>query len=72
MIWTYLEPCPSPQERTQVMKIRPSLIETASVTGFFVLGFLLRTWALDREAVEHFDEGVYASVLWHDGAFQAP
>ena len=54
------------------MKIRPSLIDTASVTGFFVLGFLLRTWALDREAVEHFDEGVYASVLWHDGAFQAP
>ena len=54
------------------MKIRPSLIETISVTGFFVLGFLLRSWSLDREAVEHFDEGIYASVLWHDGAFQAP
>jgi len=54
------------------MKIRPSLIESAAIAGFFVLGLMLRTWHLDREAVEHFDEGIYASVLWHDGAFNAP
>ena len=41
-------------------------IEIALVAGFFVLGLLLRCWHLDLESVEHFDEGVYASVLWHD------
>ena len=48
------------------MKCRPLLMESVFVTGFAVLGLLLRTWHLNHEAVEHFDEGVYASVLWHD------
>jgi hypothetical protein len=51
------------------MKVRPMLIETLAVAGFFALGVFLRTWHLEREAVEHFDEGVYASVLWYDGSF---
>lgn len=46
--------------------------EVAIVVGFFVLGLLLRCWHLDREAVEHFDEGVYSSVLWHDGLTGTP
>lgn len=33
---------------------------------FFMSAFL-RWWHLDREAVDHFDEGVYSSVLWYDG-----
>lgn len=33
---------------------------------FFMSGFL-RWWHLDREAVDHFDEGVYSSVLWYEG-----
>ncbi len=52
------------------MKIRPTIIESVAVAGFFVLGLLLRVWHLDREAVEHFDEGIYSSVLWYDGAFE--
>ncbi len=54
------------------MKVRPSLIESSAIVGFFVLGVTLRVWHLDLEAVEHFDEGIYASVLWHDGTFNAP
>ena len=46
--------------------------EIALVSGFFVLGLLLRCWHLDRESVEHFDEGIYASVLWHDGMAGSP
>lgn len=54
------------------MRVRPSLIETVAIAGFLALGVFLRTWHLDREAVEHFDEGIYASVLWHDGILNAP
>lgn len=54
------------------MKFRPSLIESAAVAVFFLIGMLVRLQGLDREAVEHFDEGIYASVLWHDGAFGTP
>jgi len=54
------------------MKVRPLLIESLVVAGFFALGVFLRTWHLDREAVEHFDEGIYASVLWHDATFGSP
>lgn len=35
-------------------------------------GLLLRAIALDRQAVEHFDEGIYASVLWHDAIHGGP
>ncbi len=54
------------------MKLRPTLIESAAVVGFFILGVSLRTALLEREAVEHFDEGIYASVLWYDGQFREP
>ncbi len=54
------------------MKSRALLLESVFVTGFAVLGLLLRIWHLDREAVEHFDEGIYASVLWHDAALGTP
>lgn len=30
-------------------------------------GCVLRCWRLDLECVEHFDEGVYSSVLWFGG-----
>lgn len=48
------------------------LIESTAVAGFFILGMSLRIAQLDLEAVEHFDEGIYASVLWYDGQFHAP
>lgn len=52
---------------------QPSLkTEIALVASFFVLGLLLRCWHLDRESVEHFDEGIYASVLWYDGMSGIP
>ena len=37
-----------------------------------VTGLVLRCWRLDVETVEHFDEGVYSSVLWYDGAAGQP
>lgn len=48
------------------------LIESTAVAGFFILGMWLRISHLEREAVEHFDEGIYASVLWYDGQFDSP
>ena len=54
------------------MKLRSMLIESTAVAGFFILGMSLRIAQLDLEAVEQFDEGVYASVLWYDGQFHAP
>lgn len=32
-----------------------------------VIGVVLRLWAFSRSAVEHFDEGVYASNIYFDG-----
>lgn len=55
-----------------VMKIRSSIIEACSIAVFFLLGAWLRIEHLEREAVEHFDEGIYASVLWYDDAFHSP
>ena len=54
------------------MSLRPTFIESAAIVGFFILGVLLRTAHLEREAVEHFDEGIYASTLWYDGQFNEP
>lgn len=54
------------------MKRTSMLIESTAVAGFFLLGLWLRMAHLEREAVEHFDEGIYASVLWYDGEFNAP
>lgn len=57
---------------SRYMKLRPMLIESTAVAGFFILGVFLRIAHLEREAVEHFDEGIYASVLWYDGKFNEP
>ena len=54
------------------MNLRSMLIECTAVAGFFILGLSLRITHLEREAVEHFDEGIYASVLWYDGQFDRP
>ena len=54
------------------MKLRSMLIESTAVVGFFLLGMSMRISHLEREAVEHFDEGIYASVLWYDGQFNEP
>jgi len=54
------------------MKLRSMLIEYPAVVGFFILGVSLRIAHLEHEAVEHFDEGIYASVLWYDGQFNEP
>ena len=54
------------------MKLRSMLIEYPVVVGFFILGMSLRIAHLEHEAVEHFDEGIYASVLWYDGQFNKP
>ncbi|MFN8706128.1 MAG: ArnT family glycosyltransferase [Planctomyces sp.] len=40
--------------------------------GILLLGTILRLVFLNRSAVEHFDEGVYASVLWHDQITGSP
>src|SRR6187401_3144666 len=38
--------------------------ELVLVAIVFAIGFALRLWALSRSAVEHFDEGVYASNIF--------
>lgn len=40
--------------------------------GFTLLGLYLRIAHLSRDAVEHFDEGIYSSVLWYDFQFGIP
>ena len=51
------------------MASRNSLAEPAIIFALFVLGLAMRIVAMDRAAVEHFDEGVYASDLWYPGMF---
>ena len=51
------------------MKLRPRPIEFLAITGFVLLGAFLRFINLNHEAVEHFDEGIYASPLWYDAQF---
>ena len=54
------------------MKLRPRPIEFLAITGFVLLGAFLRFTNLNHEAVEHFDEGIYASPLWYDAQFGEP
>jgi dolichyl-phosphate-mannose-protein mannosyltransferase len=54
------------------MNRSPLIIESIALMAFFTAGLLLRTSALEREAVEHFDEGIYASPLWYDMQFGEP
>ncbi len=54
------------------MKLSLSLPESVALLSFLVVGGMLRMLLLDLEAVEHFDEGIYASPLWYDGQFGEP
>ena len=54
------------------MKLQPRPIEFLAITGFVLLGAFLRFADLSHEAVEHFDEGIYASPLWYDTQFETP
>ncbi len=54
------------------MQLRPRLIELLAITGFVLCGAILRFANLSSEAVEHFDEGIYASPLWYDAQFGEP
>ena len=51
---------------------RSNQSELAIVCALFLLGVALRNAAPERMEVEHFDEGVYASVLWHDAVVGSP
>ncbi|MFM7059216.1 MAG: ArnT family glycosyltransferase [Planctomycetota bacterium] len=51
------------------MRIQTRQIEALGVATLLCLGALLRLWCLNFEAVEHFDEGIYGSVLWYDAQF---
>ncbi|MFN9718192.1 MAG: ArnT family glycosyltransferase [Planctomycetota bacterium] len=51
------------------MTHRPAKAEWIVVGAFLTIGTILRCWHLDRECVEHFDEGVYSSILWYDGVY---
>lgn len=51
------------------MTTRCSKQELGLVTFALVMGMWLRFAHSDRLAVEHFDEGVYASGLWYDEIF---
>ena len=54
------------------MTSRNSLAEPAIIIALFMLGLAMRVIAIDRSAVEHFDEGIYASALWFDSTFGQP
>ncbi len=50
-----------------------SRVELALLAGILLLAVMLRFGALSRVAVEHFDEGVYASnLLFPDSGFEYP
>jgi len=63
---------PRQSQRSSSMKLRPRPIEFLAITGFVLLGAILRFTNLNLEAVEHFDEGIYASPLWYDTQFGEP
>jgi len=50
------------------MNFKPTKQELVLVLMAVVLGTVLRMAHSERLAVEHFDEGVYSSVLWYDDA----
>ncbi|MEZ6063181.1 MAG: glycosyltransferase family 39 protein [Planctomycetaceae bacterium] len=54
------------------MKQSLSRQEVVLVLLAAALGLLLRCVATDRMAIEHFDEGVYASSAWYDDATGEP
>lgn len=56
----------------QAMQRRTGQIEAVLVTALLFLAAALRFMHGELEAIEHFDEGVYASVLWYDAQFGTP
>jgi len=54
------------------MQRRTNQIEAVLVTALLCLAAALRSLHGELEVVEHFDEGVYASVLWYDAQFGSP
>jgi hypothetical protein len=59
-------------ELKQVMRMQARQIEALIVVALLCLGAVLRLWCGEFEAIEHFDEGVYGSVLWYDARFGTP
>lgn len=51
------------------MRFQAFRVEAILVAAMLCLGTLLRCLQIELETIEHFDEGVYASVLWYDGLF---
>ena len=47
----------------------PAIVEAVLIGGLFCVGVLMRLHRLEFETVEHFDEGIYSSVLWYDALF---
>lgn len=54
------------------MAARNSNSEPLIVMAVFLAGLVLRLYAGDRLAVEHFDEGIYSSVMWYDAQVGSP
>lgn len=52
------------------MTTRCTKQELGLVTFALIMGMWLRFAHSDRLAVEHFDEGVYASAMWYDAMFE--
>lgn len=51
------------------MRSQAVRVEVLLIAAMLCLGALLRCLQMEFETVEHFDEGVYSSVLWYDGVF---
>lgn len=51
---------------------RSERVELWTVLVVVLLGGFVRFWQSGLETVEHFDEGVYASVLWYDSLAGKP
>ncbi|MCA9036257.1 MAG: glycosyltransferase family 39 protein [Planctomycetaceae bacterium] len=54
------------------MRAQRSKAEPAIVFALVLLGLLLRASAQTENGIEHFDEGIYASSVWYDHAFEVP
>lgn len=52
--------------KSGIMKSLVLRQELILVAILLIVSCCLRWWHLDREAIDHFDEGVYSSVLWYD------
>src|SRR5205807_908608 len=62
--WPLMTSISSPTKPARKASNRPPFRELLVVAGVVLLGVALRIANPSRLAVEHFDEGVYASNLW--------